>query len=1746
MNITIKIHLAPIPGVSNPSCRRLWAAGLLLLASVAMVIPSGASVWSWSGAGANTYWNNSANWGYAGVPGNGDTVIFPANQPNLINTNNLTGLVLNQIRFAGPGGGYDIRGNTFTVTNSIMATNTAGANIIENTIVLATTPNLLIAVSNGVQLTLDGNLTSGVSAGVIKAGLGTLVYQGPEDNTYPGTTLVSGGTLQFNVGGANASGGPLVIGDGTGTGNPTVQNLQPIEMGNSEPITINAGGTWDLNNFSDQAGPNLTLNGGTIETEGGALMLVANSTVTAGAGSSAITGNLSVGSGVCTFAVAGNLAIGATISGSATIDKSGGGTLTFSGGNTYSGLTVVQQGILLAENNLALGATTSGTVVSNTATLELAGSITIANEALSLNGPGIDSSWGALDVENGVNTWAGPITVNANSTLDSWNAGAELHLSGAISGAGGLELFNGGTGGGTHFFDGSAANSYAGTTTVDSGALLELNKPALFYSTIPGNSIINGTVRQLTGYQLPFWAAVTVNDGGLLDLNGYTAYVGPLNGTANSSLALGAGYLYANWGYTGTSTFGGLISGTGGTLDMQGTGTFILSHANTYTGLTRVSQGTVLVNGYQPQCPTYVDTRGTLGGSGTVGAVTLNGSTINTGANQLQIVGDMTTLGSTNTAMIEGAILFGNGLRTITVNRGAAPGGYDVEITAAIADAGSGFQIVSGANGDLQLMGTNTFSGPLTVGSGTTVAAETPWALGTTNGGTYVASGGNFWIYGTGITNETLTLAAGATFYGQAGLQNPTWAGPVTLLGDAAIQGYNFFGLLNIQGPITGTGNLDVESDGETVEFSGALANTYSGTTTLELGFGAIQGTLVLDKTGLGNAIPNSLTIGSDCVVELDNFWQIYSTNKSVTLAPSSQFDLNGYSDWVGPISIQGAQINTGGGTLYMSGDITVIPSATAQSFITGVGSILDDVITITNTGEIFSPDLVISANLGGGGSTNGIIKAGPGEVALSGNNSFTGPVTINGGSLWAETSTALGVTNAPATVNYGGTLILTGTGLDFGLKPLSLSGAGYTNGALVSAGSSSWEGNVTLPGLDNCTIYNSTNSLLTLAGAISGPGGFIKAGPGTNVLAGTTDNPYGGTSIINDGVLKLMKTASAYAIGYGGMTIGDGLGAAGSAVVRSYGNYEILEVSLVVNADGLLDLNGNSDLLTAYVTLNDANIQNTSAGTLTLDSDTLLTVNPGVSYISGNLYLEADSYWTNTGALVMDASVVGPANIYKSGAGSAYLSASNSFTGLMVVQQGFVYAQNNWALGATNSGTIVSNTASLVLDNVAITNESLALNGPGVSSEWGALDVETGTNIWAGPITLYTNCTMDAWNPGSALHLNGQIGGPGSLEVFGDSTGGGTHYIEGVATNSYRGLTTVDAGATLVLNDSTAFGAVPSSAVVSGTLRLAKSFQMSSGAALWVNAGGLFDLGSYAQDLDVLYGSGAVTFGAGSFLEIGVLGGSSEFDGVMSGPGSAGGLTLGKLGGGTFTLTGNNTYQNQTVVSGGTLVVNGRQPQSPIDIYAGGVLRGTGIVGLVTNYGTVYPGTSLGILNSSNVLFEAASAFRVDLAGPAPGTGYDQLNATGSVSLAGANLQLHMSFLSVTNSQFTIINNDAADAIAGTFLGLPEGAIVVADNGAHFKISYQGGTGNDVVLTEVGLPPRPTVSNITNLGAGGVQINGTGFTNLAYSVQATTDLTSGSWVYVGTAVANSLGQLQFTDPGSTNYPIRFYRFSWP
>jgi hypothetical protein len=125
--------------------------------------------------------------------------------------------------------------------------------------------------------------------------------------------------------------------------------------------------------------------------------------------------------------------------------------------------------------------------------------------------------------------------------------------------------------------------------------------------------------------------------------------------------------------------------------------------------------------------------------------------------------------------------------------------------------------------------------------------------------------------------------------------------------------------------------------------------------------------------------------------------------------------------------------------------------------------------------------------------------------------------------------------------------------------------------------------------------------------------------------------------------------------------------------------------------------------------------------------------------------------------------------------------------------------------------------------------------------------------------------------------------------------------------------------------------------------------------------------------------------------------------------------------------------------------------------------LTGTGTVASVdAALGTISPGVNgPGELHAGDVQMSASHAFVVEINGVKPGSQYDRLVATGSVSLNGANLALVPGGPMPAGAKFTIVTN-----ANGTFAGLPEGAVIVTAFG-KFRISYTGGpTHTDVVLT--------------------------------------------------------------------------------
>ncbi|MHB1555994.1 MAG: beta strand repeat-containing protein [Isosphaeraceae bacterium] len=227
---------------------------------------------------------------------------------------------------------------------------------------------------------------------------------------------------------------------------------------------------------------------------------------------------------------------------------------------------------------------------------------------------------------------------------------------------------------------------------------------------------------------------------------------------------------------------------------------------------------------------------------------------------------------------------------------------------------------------------------------------------------------------------------------------------------------------------------------------------------------------------------------------------------------------------------------------------------------------------------------------------------------------------------------------------------------------------------------------------------------------------------------------------------------------------------------------------------------------------------------------------------------------------------------------------------------------------------------------------------------------------------------------------------------------------------------------------------------------------------------------------LDASLTSGSSTFnvpvnfgGSAGTLTVDNQAAALAMGGVITG---TGGVT--KAGNGVLDLKGANTYSGGTTVAAGALLVDGSV--GDVTVNSGATLGGSGTVTSITSStGTVAPGdapTVTGILTDTGAYTTGSGgSFNVNINGIAAGTNYDQLSVGGAINLTNATLNVSTgSFTPVPGQQFTILKNTPSQPITGNFVGLAEGAMVVA-NGNDFTISYVGGSGHDVVLTAISPP---------------------------------------------------------------------------
>lgn len=311
-------------------------------------------------------------------------------------------------------------------------------------------------------------------------------------------------------------------------------------------------------------------------------------------------------------------------------------------------------------------------------------------------------------------------------------------------------------------------------------------------------------------------------------------------------------------------------------------------------------------------------------------------------------------------------------------------------------------------------------------------------------------------------------------------------------------------------------------------------------------------------------------------------------------------------------------------------------------------------------------------------GST-GIEKDGADTLTLSTINDFTGPVTINYGTLMVAATNALGDNGTSVIVNSGGTLDVNGNNLT--AKPVVVSGQGFGgNGALVNNAAQQTKafGGVTLAG-DTTFGGNLRWDIRGGAATLSTSGQnykITKVGPNQVSLVGISVDPQLGDIDIQQGMFAVQTTTSQLGNPTNTITVHNGA---------------ILETWAL-----------SSSPLNKNIVLND--------GAIVTNESSASTVYGPVN-LQGNGFIGAASGTTLTFTNVIS----GPGNLIKNAAGTVYLNASNTYTGNTIISNGILQLQGNGSI-ASRTITVCSN-ATLFAPAIFALNSGQTLTGNGMVS---------------------------------------------------------------------------------------------------------------------------------------------------------------------------------------------------------------------------------------------------------------------------------------------------------------------------------------------------------------------------------------------------------------------------------------------
>jgi len=1362
----------------------------------------------------------------------------------------------------------------------------------------------------------SGSITSplgGVGA-LTKQGAGSLTLTGA--NTYAGGTIIESGTLQVTgTGTLGATTGALSITGGAmldlGGTSQTVGalsgagNITSTVLGNQSLLTV------------DQA-TNTTFSG------------IIGDGFDSIAGGTAQVGLSMRGGGILTLSGVNSYTGPTTIFGGGEIQVDGSiaSAVTVNSGGALSGAGTIFNAVTLNHNGLLAGKS-GQTLTMNSLTLN-DGSVVVAalgapstTELFKVHGDLVLTGTSTLDVSpdtgfgaglyrvisfDGNLTGGGSLTVDP-ATNPAWNLEVQTAahqvnlLAGTSANPGAFAFWNGAHTTPNNLVNGGAGTwSAAGTNWTNAGGSASgVYDPAamLIFQGTPGTVTVGAG-----------GGALDVNGGMQFFVDGYKVAGDALNLTAAATpIRVGDGTAA---GASMTATISSALTGTGG-LAKTDLGTLVLSGFNTYAGDTTISAGTLKFD---------VDLGGTLGAP--TGALAIAGGATFDLTGTSQTVGALSGAGSITSSV------YGGRQSPLTVKQatntsfsGAITDGY-------MTGAGDGaVWLIKDGAGTLTLSGNSAFSfttvdgGTLAIANGGTVANET------SNLGNAAGSNGTVLVTGSGSVWSTDYLYLG---YAGAGTLTVADGGRVSIDTVDMAHANSGSGTLNLNGTAGARGVLETGFAGGnrgevTVNFDGGILRATDADTLLTGGVpGSVTikaGGAFIDSNGYHMEIASPLG-GVGALTKLGAGTLTLTGNNSYaggTIIDTGTLQLAGAGTLGAPTGAltiaAGAALDLGStsqtvGSLSGAGDITSTVATGTPSLLT-VDQATDTIfsgaikngIQVLSPGSATLPPIIVPTVVG-------LTKSGAGSLTLSGSNAYTGDTNVTGGTLLVDG--ALG--NTKVAVGSGATLGGAGTiagdvSLADGGILLGRAGQTLSMGSLALSGGSFVDVSLGAP---------STSGLFNVTGDLA--------------LNGTLN--VGSAGGFGDGLYRLFD--------YGGALSGSGL-----AIGATPAGYAVGDLTVQTSVAHQVNLIASSG---PYIFWDGAN-----------------TIANGTVDGGSGIWSAAGTNWANTNATANGAYSPATMQIFVGTPGTVTVDAAGAGaldigTGLQFADDGFIVQGDGLAL--TGASTVIRVGNGIASGGNVTATIASALSGSGGldKTDLGTL-VLTGTNSYAGGTTIAAgtlqlgnggttgSITGDVANNGrlvfdrsNALTFAGAISRSGALEQIG--TGATTL----TAVNTYTGGTTISGGTLAIAATGGITSDVTNSATFQNAGTVAGGVTNNAGATFGQTGGsvsnGVVNAGTVNANGGALNGAIANNAG-GSFTVGGTVTGNGGFD-------NANGATLAVAATGGYVIAGLLTNSGSvTVAQGGSLT-------APAGIHnnAGGVITNNGTVtdaldnaGTVTNNGT-------------------------------------------------------------------------------------------------------------------------------------------------------------------------------------------------